>query len=95
MNITGKPRIVILFVSPDQRFIGNAVSILEMQFNGVDIIGVTASDSIEVTDYQGRSVPFIPLKELVGNGGGAVRHSPCCRCKAIWYVGSHKICTCN
>ena len=70
MEINGKPRIVIWIVSPDQRFIGNAVNILEMQFNGIDIVGVTANVQISATDNHGRALPFIPLKELVGNGRG-------------------------
>ena len=60
-----KPRIVIWFVSNDGRFIGNAVNILTRQFNGVDIIGVTAGQKISVND-----LPFIPLNEISLNGGG-------------------------
>ena len=69
MEINGKPRIVIWFFSPDQRFIGNAVNILERQFNGVDIVGVTARYSIEVTDNRGRVLPFISLQELTDQRG--------------------------
>ena len=65
MEISGKPRIVIWFVSNDGRFIGNAVNILMRQFNGVDIIGVTAAQKISVNN-----LPFIPLQELAQNGGG-------------------------
>ena len=65
MEISGNPRIVIWFVSNDGRFIGNAVNILMRQFNGVDIIGVTAAQKISVNN-----LPFIPLQELAQNGGG-------------------------
>ena len=65
MAINSKPRIVIWFVSNDGRFIGNAVNILMRQFNGVDVIGVTAAQKISVNN-----LPFIPLQELAQNGGG-------------------------
>ena len=60
-----KPRIVIWFVSNDGRFIGNAVNILTRQFNGVDIIGITATQKISVNN-----LPFMPLNEISLNGGG-------------------------
>ena len=65
MDISGKPRIVIWFVSNDGRFIGNAVNILTRQFNGVDIIGITATQKISVNN-----LPFMPLNEISLNGGG-------------------------
>ncbi|MBQ9488160.1 MAG: hypothetical protein IJU91_10270 [Selenomonadaceae bacterium] len=94
MEINGKPRIVIWIVSPDQRFIGGAVNILERQFNGVEIVGVTANTKIAAKDNHGRAVPFIPIQELSGKGGG-VRRYPCCRCAGNRYVRSHEVCTCN
>ena len=57
------PRIVIWFVSNDGRYIGGAVNILTRQFNGVDIIGVTAAQKISIED-----LPFIPLNEISLNG---------------------------
>ena len=60
-----KPRIIIWFVSNDGRFIGNAVNILTRQFNGVDIIGITATQKISVNN-----LPFMPLNEISLNGGG-------------------------
>ena len=65
MAINGKPRIVTWFVSNDGRFIGGALNILERQFNGVDIVGVTATQKINVDN-----LPFIPLNELNLNAGG-------------------------
>ena len=72
MEINGKPRIIIWFVSNDGRFIGGAVNILTRQFNGVDVIGVTAAQRISIKDGAGKILPFIPLNELVqtGTGGG-------------------------
>lgn len=70
MEINNKPRVVIWFVSNDNRFIGNAKNILEKQFNGVDLIGVTANTKITVKDETGRELPFLPLNELSQNGGG-------------------------
>ena len=64
-----KPRIVIWFVSNDGRYIGGALNILESQFNGVDIIGVTAAQKISVKDGAGKILPFIPLNEISMNGG--------------------------
>ena len=63
------PRIVIWFVSNDGRYIGGAVNILTRQFNGVDIIGVTAAKKISVKDGTGKILPFIPLNEISMNGG--------------------------
>ena len=70
MAINGKPRVVIWFVSNDGRFIGNAVNILERQFNGIETVGVTAGQKISVTDATGKVLPFIPLNEISLNGGG-------------------------
>ena len=70
MNIVGKPRIVIWFLLPDQRFIGNAVNILAIQFNGIDIVGVTTLDEIETKDNFASKLPLISLQELAANGGG-------------------------
>ena len=63
MQLNGKPRIVIWFVSNDGRFIDDALNILMRQFNGVDIVGVTSAEKIFIDD-----VPFIPLNEIGGNG---------------------------
>lgn len=70
MAINGKPRIVVWIVSNDNRFIGGALNILERQFNGIELVGVTANVHISMKDPAGRAVPFIPLQELSGNGGG-------------------------
>ena len=64
-----KPRIIIWFVSNDGRFIGGAINILTRQFNGVDIIGVTAAQQISIKDGAGKVLPFIPLNEISMNGG--------------------------
>ena len=72
MAINGKPRIVVWVVSNDNRFIGGALNILERQFNGVELVGVTANVKIVATDNHGRAVSFIPLQELSGNGGGMI-----------------------
>ena len=65
MEVKSKPRIIVWFVSNDGRFIGNAVNILTRQFNGVEIIGVTATQKISVNN-----LPFIPLNEISMNRGG-------------------------
>ena len=62
-----KPRIIIWFVSNDERFIGGALNILERQFNGIEIVGVTATQKISIED-----IPFIPFNEISVNGGGVV-----------------------
>ena len=66
------PRIIIWFVSNDGRFIGGAVNILTRQFNGVDIIGITAAQKIFIKDGAGKILPFIPLNEISMNGGAKV-----------------------
>ena len=65
MAINGKPRIIIWFVTNDGRYIVKAGNILEQQFNGVEIVGVTANEKISINE-----APFIPLNEISMNGGG-------------------------
>ena len=59
------PRIIIWFVTNDGRYIVKAGNILEQQFNGVEIVGITANEKISINE-----VPFIPLNEISMNGGG-------------------------
>ena len=66
MEINSKPRIIIWFVSNDGRFIGGALNILTQQHNGVEILGVTATQKIQVNNFS-----FIPLNEINMNGGGS------------------------
>ena len=63
MNI--KPRVIIWFVSNDGRFINSALNILAQQHNGIEIIGVTATQNISVNN-----LPFLPLNEISLNRGG-------------------------
>ncbi|MBR5913256.1 MAG: hypothetical protein IKZ58_02670 [Selenomonadaceae bacterium] len=65
MEINSKPRIIIWFVSNDGRYIGNALNILAQQHNGIEILGTTATQQINVNN-----LPFIPLNEINLNGGG-------------------------
>ena len=67
MEINKKPRIIIWFVSDDGRYIGGALNILERQHNGVEILGATATQKINVNN-----LPFIPLNEISLNGGGSM-----------------------
>ena len=60
-----KPRIIIWFVSNDNRFIGAALNNLAQQHNGIEILGVTATQKISVNNFK-----FIPLNEINLNGGG-------------------------
>ncbi len=65
--MSDKPRILIWFVSNDGRFIDGALNTLERQFNGVDIIGVTAAEKFFIDDLH-----FIPINELGGRWGGGM-----------------------
>lgn len=65
LEISGKSRVVIWFMSNDWRYLNGAINILDYQFNGVDIIGVTATQNISVNDLK-----FIPLNEISLNRGG-------------------------
>lgn len=65
MAINGKPRVIVWFVTNDGRFIGNALNILAQQHNGVEILGTTATQQINVNNLS-----FIPLNEINLNGGG-------------------------
>ena len=65
MKINGKPRVVIWFVSNDGRFLMPALEILSRHFNGLSVLGVTATQKISVDN-----LPFIPLNEISLNGGG-------------------------
>ena len=60
-----KPRIIIWFVSNDRRFINSALNILAQQHNGIEIVGVTATQKISINNF-----PFLPLNEISLNGGG-------------------------
>lgn len=70
MEINGKPRVIVWFVSNDGRYIDNAVNILERQFNGIETVGVTATQKISIVDGAGKVLPFLPLNEISLNGGG-------------------------
>ena len=65
MEIDSKPRIIIWLISDDGRFIGAALNILERQHNGIEILGITATQKISVNNFN-----FIPLNEISMNGGG-------------------------
>lgn len=70
MAINEKPRIIIWFVTNDGRYINAAMNILAQQHNGVEILGVTATQKISVNN-----LPFIPLNEISMNGGGGTTYS--------------------
>ena len=65
MRINGKPRVIIWVVSGDGRFLVPALEILSRQFNGLSVLGVTATQKISVDN-----LPFIALNEISLNGGG-------------------------
>ena len=60
-------KVLIWIVSNDSRFFQGAMSILERQHNGLEVIGVTANEEIGLVK-DGRNVPFIPLDRLTGGG---------------------------
>ena len=60
-------KVLIWIVSNDSRFFQGAMSILERQHNGLEVIGVTANEEIGLVK-DGRNVPFIPLARLTGGG---------------------------
>ena len=62
-------KILIWFVSKDSRFFKNAINILEKQHNGLEVVGVTASEPIQLNTGE-KIVPFIPLNEISRLGGG-------------------------
>ena len=66
MELNSTPRIIIWIVSDDGRYIGGALNILTQQHNGVEILGVTATQKIQVNNFS-----FIPLNEINMNGGAA------------------------
>ena len=65
MEINSKPRIIVWFVSNDGTFINASLNILAQQHNGIEILGVTATQKISVNNFK-----FIPLNEISLNGGG-------------------------
>ena len=60
----GKPRIIIWLFSDDGRYIVDALNILAQQHNGIEILGVTATQNISVNN-----LPFLPLNEISLNRG--------------------------
>ena len=65
MEINSKPRIIVWFVSNDGTFINASLNILAQQHNGIEIVGVTATQKISVNDWE-----FLPLNEISLNRGG-------------------------
>ena len=65
METGGKPRIIIWFVSNDGRFIGASLNILSQQHNGIEILGITATQKISVNNLS-----FLPLNEISLKRGG-------------------------
>ena len=65
MEISRRPRIIIWIVSDDGRYIVNAIKILERQHNGIEILGVTATQKISINNWE-----FLPLNEISLNRGG-------------------------
>lgn len=61
-------KVLIWVVSNDYRFLNGAISILERQHNGLELVGVTAGTPIQLTK-DGKNVPFIPLAEIERVGG--------------------------
>ena len=59
MEINSKPRIIVWFVSNDGTFINASLNILAQQHNGIEIVGVTATQNISVNNFK-----FIPLNEI-------------------------------
>ena len=59
MEINSKPRIIVWFVSNDGTFINASLNILAQQHNGIEIVGVTATQKISVNDWE-----FLPLNEI-------------------------------
>ena len=60
-------KILLWFVSPDDRFLQSAILILKNQFNDIELVGVTASVIIRL-QADGKNVPFIPLDKVDGGG---------------------------
>ena len=59
-------KVLIWVVSEDTRFFNGAITILERQHNGVELVGLTAIQKVEL--FTGGknvpNVPFIPLEKL-------------------------------
>ena len=72
---------LLWIVSNDGRFFKGAISILERQHNGIEIVGVTAGAPIQIKK-DGKNIPFIPLAELNNFGG---------ECDVLLVVGAKQI----
>ena len=70
MEIEGTARILVWFAAPDVKFLNPAMDVLQRQFGNLEVVGMTGEKNFDVTDAENKSVPFIPLTELSGNGGG-------------------------
>jgi len=62
-------KVMLWVVSNDGRFFNGALSILERQHNGIELVGVTAVAPIQIAK-DGRNVPFVPLDKIIAWGGG-------------------------
>ena len=61
-------KVLIWVVSEDTRFFNGAITILERQYNGVELVGLTAIREVELFTGGKKvlNVPFIPLEKLTG-----------------------------
>lgn len=62
-------KILLWVVSNNARFFQGAMSTLERQHNGFEVIGFTANEEIRIV-VDGEKVPFIPLNKIEWGGGG-------------------------
>ena len=62
-------KILIWVVSPDDSFFQGAINILDRQHNGLELVGVTANEPIQLTQND-KLVNFVPFSEVGRLGGG-------------------------
>ena len=62
-------KVFVWFVSKDGRFFQNAMSILERQHGGLEVVGVTAATPVQLNQGD-KIIPFVPLAEVATAGGG-------------------------
>lgn len=63
-------KIFMWVVSNDGRFFQAATNILERQHNGLEVVAVTAAAPLQLSK-DGKKIPFVPLTEINGVGGGS------------------------
>ena len=69
-------KVLLWIVANDGRFFQGAINILEQQYNGIEVVGMTSSLPIELKNPQGENLRRVSHKEVANDsfGGGTTSY---------------------